>query len=73
MTDSLTKLVRSVFESVEGKKLLQELHNHYVMSPIYNNDKNDVYYRLGKRDLIIYFEEALKEVDTKVISYSSFN
>ncbi len=67
---SMAVLVKTVFSSEEGQKLLKELNEIFSESPLFDLNDKMVYYRIGKRDLIkelnFYYkatEKDLKEIE----------
>lgn len=54
------ELVKLVFTSDLGAKLLDELENAFVNSTIYTPESSALYYRLGKKELIEEFRHIVK-------------
>ena len=48
-------LIKTVFATESGKKLLKNLSDQYVWTPQIHPDPNVMYSRLGVQELIIHF------------------
>jgi len=54
-------LIRRVFGTPEGKRLLRILTDEYLYQPITSNEVNVVFRRLGKQDLVLLFTNTIFE------------
>jgi hypothetical protein len=53
------ELIKRVFGTPDGKRLLRVLSGEYLYSPILSNEEPVVYRRLGKQDLILLFVNTI--------------
>ena len=60
--DNLTHYARKVFSTEDGQKLLQELWEKFVCSPValVGYDKHYPYFREGQNDIVRQFFKAIE-------------
>lgn len=67
--DEYVNLVKQVFSSEAGSKLLQVLIKDYAMGNIYSDVERDTVYKLGQRDLVLDLMYTFNKDSTKEFDY----